>query len=143
MGHVQQLLEQVALSQQALPGRTHAIRPIAQGHGTEGGQRAGDDAVPDPAEQTQAGRGVEPVSNTPDLAGRKIGIYGLGAIGSRIASRAAAFEMEVGYHSRSPKPELPYQFLDSLPGLVEQDGDRVVLTRRGRLLANAITLRLT
>jgi lactate dehydrogenase-like 2-hydroxyacid dehydrogenase len=57
------------------------------------------------------------VSNTPDLAGRKIGIYGLGAIGSKIASRAAAFEMEVGYHSRSPKPDLPYQFHDSLLGL--------------------------
>lgn len=62
-------------------------------------------------------RGIEPVANTPDLAGRKIGIYGLGAIGSKIASRAAAFEMDVGYHSRTPKPDLPYQFHDSLLGL--------------------------
>ncbi|HEY8057313.1 MAG TPA: radical SAM family heme chaperone HemW [Acidimicrobiales bacterium] len=32
--------------------------------------------------------------------------------------------------------------LDDLPGLVQVDGDRAVLTRRGRLLANEVALRL-
>ena len=31
---------------------------------------------------------------------------------------------------------------DELPGLVELHGDRLTLTRRGRLLANAVSLRL-
>src|ERR1700733_3115948 len=38
------------------------------------------------------------------LTGRKIGIFGFGAIGAKLAARAAAFEMEVAYHSRSKKP---------------------------------------
>lgn len=53
----------------------------------------------------------------PGLAGRKIGVYGLGAIGARIARLAAAFEMEVGYHSRSQRAETPYHYHDSLTGL--------------------------
>lgn len=83
-------------------------------------------------------RGVEPVANTPDLAGRKVGIYGLGAIGSRIASRAAAFEMEVGYHSRSAKPDLPYQFHDSLPGLAAWADVLVVAVRASAETRNAV-----
>ncbi len=74
-------------------------------------------------------RGHEPVSNTPELADRKLGIYGLGAIGSRIASRAAAFEMEIGYHNRSVKPDLPYRFHDSLLGLAEWADVLVVAVR--------------
>lgn len=83
-------------------------------------------------------RGIEPVSNTPDLAGRKIGIYGLGAIGARIASRAAAFEMEVGYHSRSPKPDLPYQFHDSLLGLAAWADVLMVAVRASAETRNAV-----
>ncbi|WP_199088820.1 2-hydroxyacid dehydrogenase [Bosea sp. ASV33] len=83
-------------------------------------------------------RGIEPVANTPDLAGRKIGIYGLGAIGSRIASRAAAFEMEVGYHSRSPKPELSYRFHDSLIGLAEWADVLMVAVRASAETRNAV-----
>lgn len=83
-------------------------------------------------------RGSEPVANTPDLAARKIGIYGLGAIGSRIASRAAAFEMEVGYHSRSPKPELPYQFHDSLLGLATWADVLMIAVRASAETRNAV-----
>lgn len=83
-------------------------------------------------------RGIEPVSNTPDLAGRKIGIYGLGAIGARIASRAAAFEMEVGYHSRSSKPDLPYQFHDSLLGLAAWADVLMVAVRASAETRNAV-----
>ena len=33
-------------------------------------------------------------------------------------------------------------YLDELPGLVETRGERVVLTRRGRLMANEVSVRL-
>tara|TARA_R110000782_G_scaffold29959_3_gene74381 strand:- start:2083 stop:3036 length:954 start_codon:yes stop_codon:yes gene_type:complete len=36
-----------------------------------------------------------------ELAGKTLGIYGLGDIGRRVAQRAAAFEMTVVYHNRS------------------------------------------
>jgi lactate dehydrogenase-like 2-hydroxyacid dehydrogenase len=51
---------------------------------------------------------VQRLPTTPGLAGRRLGIYGLGSIGERIAKRAAAFEMEIGYHNRKPKPGSPY-----------------------------------
>jgi lactate dehydrogenase-like 2-hydroxyacid dehydrogenase len=53
----------------------------------------------------------------PELAGRRLGIYGLGSIGSRIATRAAAFEMEIGYHNRKPRPGAPYLYHPTLVGL--------------------------
>ena len=53
------------------------------------------------------------------LTGRKIGVFGLGAIGRKIANRAAAFEMEVAYYNRSRKLEVPYPFHDSLQSLAD------------------------
>src|SRR5215470_15494900 len=35
------------------------------------------------------------------MGGRKVGVYGMGEIGRKIAARVAAFESEVGYFSRS------------------------------------------
>jgi hydroxypyruvate reductase len=51
------------------------------------------------------------------LTGRKIGIFGLGAIGAKIAARAAAFEMEIAYHNRSRKLDAPYIFHETLQSL--------------------------
>jgi hydroxypyruvate reductase len=65
------------------------------------------------------GNAIERMAHVPGLAGRKLGIFGLGAIGQRIAVRAAAFDMTVGYHNRSPRPGLPYQYHDSLLGLAK------------------------
>jgi hydroxypyruvate reductase len=53
------------------------------------------------------------------LTGRKVGIYGFGAIGAKIAARAAAFETEVAYHSRSRKSDVPYAFHETLQGLAD------------------------
>ena len=44
---------------------------------------------------------IERTAITPELAGQRLGIYGLGSIGAKIATRAAAFEMQIGYHNRS------------------------------------------
>ncbi|WP_211103968.1 2-hydroxyacid dehydrogenase [Skermanella pratensis] len=53
------------------------------------------------------------------LTGRRIGVFGFGAIGRRIAARAAAFEAEVAYHNRSHKPDAPYAFHETLESLAE------------------------
>jgi hydroxypyruvate reductase len=53
------------------------------------------------------------------LTGRRIGVFGLGAIGRKIADRAAAFEAEVSYHSRSPKLDVSYPFQESLQSLAD------------------------
>ncbi len=50
--------------------------------------------------------------------GRRIGIYGMGEIGRKIALRMAAFETEIGYFSRTRR-ELPNRYFDSLETLAE------------------------
>lgn len=53
------------------------------------------------------------------LTGRRIGVFGFGAIGRRIAARAAAFEAEVAYHNRSAKPDVAYAFHETLRSLAD------------------------
>jgi lactate dehydrogenase-like 2-hydroxyacid dehydrogenase len=49
-------------------------------------------------------------------SGSKVGIVGLGRIGSAIAARAAPFAGEIRYHSRQPKPA-PYGYFDTIESL--------------------------
>jgi hydroxypyruvate reductase len=62
--------------------------------------------------------------------GRKVGIYGMGEIGRKIASRVAAFEMEVAYFSRS-RHDVPYQYLPSLEALAEWCSVLMIAVRAG------------
>jgi lactate dehydrogenase-like 2-hydroxyacid dehydrogenase len=61
---------------------------------------------------------------------RRVGIYGMGEIGRKIAARAAAFETEVGYFSRS-KHVVPYAYHDSLAALAQWCDVLVVAVRAG------------
>jgi lactate dehydrogenase-like 2-hydroxyacid dehydrogenase len=61
---------------------------------------------------------------------RRIGVYGMGEIGRRIAARAAAFEMDVAYHSRS-KHDVPYRYVPSLEALVEWCSVLMIAVRAG------------
>jgi len=53
------------------------------------------------------------------LTGRKLGIYGLGAIGLKIARRAAACEMEIAYHNRKAREDVAYPWHPTLAALAE------------------------
>ena len=65
------------------------------------------------------------------MPGAKIGVYGMGAIGRKIASRAAAFEMNVGYFNRTKYEYLPYSYYPSLEKLVEWCDILIVAVRAG------------
>lgn len=52
-----------------------------------------------------------------NVSGKRMGIFGLGMIGEKIARRAAAFDMEIGYHNRNPKSGSDYTYFDRLPDL--------------------------
>jgi lactate dehydrogenase-like 2-hydroxyacid dehydrogenase len=54
----------------------------------------------------------------PGNPGRRVGVYGMGEIGRKIAARMAAFETEVGYFSRS-RHDVAYQYFPSLAALTE------------------------
>jgi lactate dehydrogenase-like 2-hydroxyacid dehydrogenase len=64
------------------------------------------------------------------MRGRKVGVYGLGEIGGKIAARVAAFETEVGYFSRS-KRDVPYQYFPSLEALADWCSVLIVAVRAG------------
>jgi hydroxypyruvate reductase len=66
----------------------------------------------------------------PGNPGRRIGVYGMGEIGRKIAARAAAFETEVGYFSRS-RHDVPYQYFPSLEALAEWCSVLMVAVRAG------------
>ena len=53
------------------------------------------------------------------LAGRRMGVLGLGRIGKAIAKRAAAFDVEVVYHGRKAQPEAPYLYYPTLIGMAK------------------------
>ena len=50
------------------------------------------------------------------LAGKTLGILGLGEIGEEIAERAKTFKLKIAYHNRSPK-NLPYDYYSSAADL--------------------------
>lgn len=60
------------------------------------------------------------------VTGIRLGIIGMGQVGAAIARRAGAFQMEVLYHSRSPRPALPWRYIDDLHTLA-READVLVL----------------
>ncbi|HWZ73064.1 MAG TPA: 2-hydroxyacid dehydrogenase [Casimicrobiaceae bacterium] len=65
----------------------------------------------------QAGEWTKrPPELTTKLAGRKVGILGLGRIGKAIAARCAAMGMKIAYTGRKPQ-HVPYEFVPDLKSL--------------------------
>ena len=67
----------------------------------------------------------------PGNPGRRVGVYGMGEIGRKIAARLSAFETEVGYFSRS-RHDLPYRYFESLEALSEWCGVLMIAVRASR-----------
>ena len=53
----------------------------------------------------------------PRFSGRRLGILGLGRIGLALAKRAAGFDLEIGYHNRRVRAELPFRYFETLEAL--------------------------
>jgi hydroxypyruvate reductase len=87
-------------------------------------------AKPSPLMRPQAGN-----------PGRRVGIYGMGEIGRKIAARVAAFESEVGYFSRS-KHDVPYQYLSSLEALAEWCSVLMIAVRAGADTHHAVDAKI-
>jgi lactate dehydrogenase-like 2-hydroxyacid dehydrogenase len=83
-------------------------------------------AKPSPMMRPQAG-----------MPGRKVGVYGMGEIGRKIAARVAGFETEVGYFSRS-RHDVPYQYFPSLEALAEWCSVLMIAVRAGNDTNHAV-----
>src|SRR5450830_1838452 len=68
---------------------------------------------------TRQGVWREAIPLPPNVSGRRLGLLGLGTIGRKIARRAEGFDIEVGYHNRSPREGVSYRYFDQLQALAE------------------------
>lgn len=90
--------------------------PVADNYVRSGDWAA---AKPSPMMRPQAG-----------MRGRKVGVYGMGEIGRKIAARVASFETEIGYFSRS-QHDVPYQYFPTLEALTEWCSVLMIAVRAG------------
>ncbi|WLI10180.1 MULTISPECIES: 2-hydroxyacid dehydrogenase [Pseudomonas] len=78
-------------------------------------------------------RGEWPKIMRPSLAGKRLGILGLGAVGIAIAKRAAnGFDMSVSYHNRQHRSDVPYSFC-STPTELARHSDFLIVAAPGGL----------
>ncbi len=73
----------------------------------------------------------------PGNPGRRVGVYGMGEIGRKIAARMAAFETEVGYFSRK-QHDVPYAYFPSLEALAEWCSVLMIAVRASRDTHHAV-----
>lgn len=76
-------------------------------------------------------RGEWPKIMRPSLAGKRLGILGLGAVGMAIAKRAAGFDMTVSYHNRQHRSDVPYTFCSTPTELARASDFLIVATPGG------------
>ena len=79
----------------------------------------------------------------PNVSHKRMGIFGLGTIGKKIAQRALGFEVEVGYHNRTARTDVPHRYFADLTALAQWADFLVVATPGGpatRHLVNAQVL---
>lgn len=85
-----------------------------------------------------------PFPLTRKLTGSRLGIVGMGRIGQAIAKRAAAFDMDIRYHTRTPRQDVSYPHEPALQSLASWSDFLLVITPGGaatRHLINAEVLR--
>ena len=71
------------------------------------------------------------------MLGRKVGVYGMGEIGRKIAARVAGFETDVGYFSRS-RHDVPYRYFPTLGELAEWCSVLMIAVRAGEDTNHAV-----
>ncbi len=60
------------------------------------------------------------IGSRPIPTGKRLGLIGVGGIGERVARRAAAFDMEIAYHTRRRRTDLPWRYFDSAVSLAAE-----------------------
>lgn len=72
------------------------------------------------------------------LAGKTIGIVGLGDIGSKVAKRCEGFEMKVIYHGRNKQDDKPYKYYEDVTEMAQNSDFLMLCCPGGPSTANLI-----
>lgn len=76
------------------------------------------------------------------IAGRQIGMVGLGRIGSAIAEKLEVFHCKLAYFSRNEKPGVPYRYYSDLVELARDSAVLVVVVPGGKATEKLIDRRV-
>ncbi len=91
----------------------------------------------------RAGKWKTSRADRPTIGGRRLGLLGLGGVGTEIARRASAFGMTIGYHARHARPDLAWRYFSN-PVELARDSDYLIAACPGgpatRHLINAEAL---
>jgi lactate dehydrogenase-like 2-hydroxyacid dehydrogenase len=76
------------------------------------------------------------------VAGKKVGIVGMGRIGREIAVRAEALKTEIAYHSRTKRDDVPWPHHPDLVGMAEWADVLIVIVPGGSATRQMIDARV-
>lgn len=76
------------------------------------------------------------------VTGKRLGIVGLGAIGTALAKRAEAFKMRVRWYGPRPKPHQPYEYVPDLEQLARESDVLVIACSGGAATRHLIDARI-
>ncbi len=79
---------------------------------------------------------------TRGIAGRQVGIVGLGRIGRVIAEKLKPFHCEIAYFARHARPDVPYRYYSDLQQLAQDSAALIVIVPGGRETENLIDGRI-
>ena len=86
------------------------------------------------------GEGVPPLTRS--IAGKTIGLVGMGRIGQTIAEKLKAFHCEIAYFARHRRSEVPYRYVPDLIELAKQSFALIVIVPGGKETAKLIDRRV-
>jgi len=66
-----------------------------------------------------------------NLWGKRMGLVGMGTIGRRIVQRGLGFDLEIGYHNRRARTDVPFQYFDSVMSLAQWADYLIIATPGG------------
>ncbi|EIF33744.1 lactate dehydrogenase-like oxidoreductase [Burkholderia sp. Ch1-1] len=87
--------------------------------------------VPQLDQATREGVWRDTLPMRPNVSGKRLGIVGLGNIGTKVARRGAGFDMEIGYHNRKPREGSPHKYFDNVEALARWSDFLMVATPGG------------
>lgn len=100
-------------------------------------------AIPQFDRACRAGVWRSALPTQPNVSGKRLGLLGFGAVGRKIARRAAAFDMPIGYCTRTARDDVDHRWFDSATALAGWCDFLIVATPGGastRHLVNADVL---
>lgn len=79
---------------------------------------------------------------TRGIAGKQIGVVGMGRIGQAIAAKLSVFGCDIAYYARNERPEVPYRYYPDLVELARDSAALIVIVPGGSATEKLIDRRV-